>query len=244
MAIMIGMLSLTSTMSVFAEMKQMPDGTIFDAKSYAQMNPDVVMGLRRWTNEENLYLHYVNQGKAEGRLAYEGAKAVPNPIAGATLVNVYTARPLIAGNDGVGHYELYSNGIWLSKVTEADLQCVSEMIERKYLLYRTNFSDGLLDEDNNGIDDRDPYNESGYTDFNNNCIADGMQYSVLQVARWTPEGEFEKIYGYKIDNPADTTGNKQFYACEHGVLDGTYICQKCAAENYEKFWSRLQPINQ
>ena len=45
--------------------------------------------------------------------------------------------------------------------------------DKKYWILRTDFSDGLWDEDGNGIDDRDPYNDCGYTDLNHNAIVDG-----------------------------------------------------------------------
>lgn len=59
---------LGSQMSVSAEPAIMTDGTVFDAEYYAQNNPDVVAALG--TDMATLYNHYVSNGKAEGRLAY------------------------------------------------------------------------------------------------------------------------------------------------------------------------------
>ena len=53
----------------YAGIKTMPDGGLFDADFYAESYPDLkaVFG----NNEILLYSHYVNCGKAEGRLPYE-----------------------------------------------------------------------------------------------------------------------------------------------------------------------------
>ncbi len=59
---------LSSSLTAFAAPETMPDGTIFDAEYYAQSNPDVAAVLG--TDKNALYQHYLNYGKAEGRLAY------------------------------------------------------------------------------------------------------------------------------------------------------------------------------
>ena len=51
--------------------KTMPDGGTFDAEYYAQNNPDVVAALG--SDENVLYQHYINYGKAEGRAPYQQA---------------------------------------------------------------------------------------------------------------------------------------------------------------------------
>lgn len=55
-------------MTALAAPKTMSDGGTFDPEYYAQQNPDVVAALG--TNENVLYQHYLNNGKAEGRLPY------------------------------------------------------------------------------------------------------------------------------------------------------------------------------
>ena len=60
-------LTLASSITAFAAPEIMPDGGVFDAEYYAQNNPDVVVAFG--TDKELLYSHYVNCGKAEGRLA-------------------------------------------------------------------------------------------------------------------------------------------------------------------------------
>ena len=72
MSLIVGVLTLTSVMPVFAAPKQMADGNMFDVEYYATSNPDVasVFGI----DENLLYSHYVNCGKNEGRKPYaEGA---------------------------------------------------------------------------------------------------------------------------------------------------------------------------
>lgn len=59
------------SLPVHAQPVELPDGTLFDPEYYAQANPDVaaVFG----TDENLLYLHYVQFGKAEGRAPVAGA---------------------------------------------------------------------------------------------------------------------------------------------------------------------------
>ncbi len=64
----------TLALSVFAAPKKMSDGQIFDAEYYAKNNPDVVAALG--SDENVLYNHYLNYGKAEGRLPYADASSV------------------------------------------------------------------------------------------------------------------------------------------------------------------------
>ena len=60
-------LTLASSVTAFAAPEVMPDGGVFDAEYYAQNNPDVAAAFGM--DKELLYSHYVNCGKAEGRLA-------------------------------------------------------------------------------------------------------------------------------------------------------------------------------
>ena len=60
-------LTIASSITAFAAPEVMPDGGVFDAEYYAQNNPDVAAAFGM--DKELLYSHYVNCGKAEGRLA-------------------------------------------------------------------------------------------------------------------------------------------------------------------------------
>ena len=80
------------------------------------------------------------------------------------------------------------------------------MFEEKYRILRTDYSDGLLDKDGNGIDDRDPYNSCGYTDLNFNCIADGAVALDEYQADWLPLQVESNRYKYS--------------KCPHGVVNG------------------------
>lgn len=62
-------LTLASSITVFAAPEVMPDGGVFDAEYYAQNNPDVVAAFG--TDKELLYSHYVNCGQAEGRQGFQ-----------------------------------------------------------------------------------------------------------------------------------------------------------------------------
>lgn len=57
-------------MTVNAEPKTMPDGTLFDAEYYAETNPDVVAVFG--TDEMSLYEHYIHFGRTENREAVAG----------------------------------------------------------------------------------------------------------------------------------------------------------------------------
>ena len=57
----------TCSVTGFAAVKTMPDGTQFDAAFYAASNPDVAAAIG--TDENALYQHYITFGKAEGRAA-------------------------------------------------------------------------------------------------------------------------------------------------------------------------------
>lgn len=90
--------------------------------------------------------------------------------------------------------------------------------DKKYIIDRIDFSDGLLDIDGNGIDDRDPSNSCGYTDLNFNCIADGAPIA--------PDG-------YWLES--QYWGNS---LCKHGVVGGSELCRnpECVAEMAYARW--------
>lgn len=128
-----------------------------------------------------------------------------SPITDATLVYSYETWGAAAKTYRV---EEYSNGIWVSRAIEGWEGC-----EPEYWILRTDFSDCLLDEDGNGIDDRDPYNDCGYTDLNHNCMADGAP----QLEMYCPEEE-----------------HTPFWTCEHGIINGAYICQRTECQEFRE----------
>lgn len=83
------------------------------------------------------------------------------------------------------------------------------------MVCRTDFSDGLVDLDANGIDDREPLNTSGLVDRNFNSVADGAPL---------------RLYGYVNDwrSEAYLIGTR----CNHNVVRDWYIlgCPACAEE--------------
>ena len=68
---MMVLLTFSYSITALAAPKKMSDGQMFDAEYYAEHNPDVVKALG--TAEDVLYKHYVEHGKAEGRLPYANA---------------------------------------------------------------------------------------------------------------------------------------------------------------------------
>lgn len=126
-----------------------------------------------------------------------------SPVEGASLVSSYETFGAAVSTYRV---EEYSNGIWVSKSIVGWSGCDS-----KYWILRTDYSDGLLDQDNNGIDDRDPYNNCGYMDLNHNAVADGAPslQSMCAEEEHTP-----------------------FWTCDHGVINGAYICQHQECEEF------------
>ena len=198
----------------------MPDGNVFDAEYYASTYADVKEALG--TDEAVLYKHYLDYGKKEGRspIAHSSQslnqsttanQTKESPVAGATMIDSYETWGAAVSTYRV---EKYSNGVWLCKGVEGWPGCDS-----KYWILRTDFSDGLQDADGNGLDDRDPLNDCGYTDLNHNCMADGAPSKPMFIseAEHTP-----------------------FRTCEHGVINGTYICQEQKCKSYRAWMSTVR----
>lgn len=104
LALIIATVTLLSSMTVFAAPKTMPDGGTFDPEYYAQQYPDVaaITG-----NDENaLYAHYVQYGKAEGRQPYGEYKAPEIPKGESITVPATDMKlgNIIIGNDKRGRW--------------------------------------------------------------------------------------------------------------------------------------------
>ena len=80
---------MTSSLTVFAAVKTMPDGGKFDPQYYASTYPDVAAAFG--TDETALYNHYKACGKAEGRKPYADADAQTAAPAAASTVNAANA---------------------------------------------------------------------------------------------------------------------------------------------------------
>ncbi len=203
-AVSLSMMCMTAN----AAPKTMSDGTVFDAEYYAETYPDVKEAFGN--DEAALFNHYVQYGKSEGRKPCK--EAVVSPVANAELVSSFETWGSAAKTYRV---EEYSNGVWVSRAIEGWEGC-----DPKYWILRTDYSDCLLDEDGNGIDDRDPYNTCGYTDLNHNCMADGAS----------------ALHGYVPENE-----HTPFWTCEHGIVNGTRICQRQECED-DREWMRRAVI--
>lgn len=162
----------------------------FDAEYYAQNNPDVTAALG--TDEDVLYRHFIEYGKAEGRLGCVNKYAEHGQVVSEIAD---TSRTIFVYEDGfmvMRSYYLY------------------DVADDKYLIPRTDFSDGLLDNDHNGIDDRDPFNTCEYTDLDYNCVADG--------APLFPD--LAGVVGYSL--------------CKHNVIDGLFHMNCPGCESYRE----------
>lgn len=202
-------LLLCGSITVMASPKTMPDGTVFDAEYYAQNNPDVVAAYG--TDENLLFEHYVQYGKGEGRLP-ASTSAIDN---GKEIVSQEFFDEWISFDY---YIYTYKDGSKVRKyIFDPNDNPYEGNFDSKYLIPRTDYSDGLLDKDNNGIDDRDPYNNCGYTDFNFNCVADGAP-------------GLPPLKGFA---PWDETVLRLSSTCQHGVVGGKYeLCvnPECIAE--------------
>ena len=121
-----------------------------------------------------------------------------DPTLGAELVRSYESglTMCIRGCN----VEEYANGITKIQVFKGWSGC-----DPKYWIFRTDFSDGLIDEDGNGLDDRDPLNDCGYTDLNFNAVIDGAPSYPSMI---------------------DESETARYTLCQHGVVNGTYICKQ------------------
>lgn len=208
LAAMAATMVLSSSLTAFAAPETMPDGTIFDAEYYAQNNPDVVAVFG--TDKDVLFTHYTTYGKTEGRLPYANSN---NSVLenGAVLVSSSTD----AFPDHI--VDIYSDGSKVHRVVGG----LTARYDSIYAIYRTDYSDGLLDKDGNGIDDRDIYNSCGYTDLDFDCIADGALFS---------QEYLDLSQGYTVEH-----GFGGATLCEHGVLWGGYHGMCLAPECVYKY---------
>ena len=211
-------LTLASSMTAFAAPEVMPDGGVFDAEYYAQNNPDVVAAFG--TDKELLYSHYVNCGKAEGRLGFQ------------ITADMYTTCPVASqktlellatgGTEGVHYIRPSKVNPHMKEYRLGGSESGWDNWSEELLLERTDFPDGLIDLDGNGLDDRDPINSLGFIDLNMNGMDD------RSVGVWD-KTDLEKNPTNKEEHW--TTGTS--YMCEHGVVCKSKVspklCVQCEA---------------
>lgn len=171
----------------------------FDAAYYAQNNPDVAAALG--TDADVLYQHYMEYGKAEGRLG---------------CANEHSEHGQIVSeiSDRDSTMFIYEDGFRILKSYYLDDGCTDDI----YMIPRTDYSDGLRDNDHNGIDDRDPFNTCGYTDFDYNCVADGAPlYQDIGEVIW-----------HRL--------------CKHNVIDGLFDMNCPGCEPYREKLRRVHVL--
>lgn len=211
-------LTLASSVTAFAAPEVMPDGGMFDAEYYAQNNPDVAAAFG--TDKELLYSHYVNCGKAEGRLGFQITEDMYTTC---PVASPKTLALLVSGGIEGEHYVRPSKvNPHMKEYRLGGSESGWDTWSEELLLERTDFPDGLIDLDGNGLDDRDPINSLGYIDLNLNGIDD------RSVGVWD-KTDLEK-------NPISRGGTS--YMCEHGVVckssSSPKLCQICEAAEAEQ----------
>ncbi len=137
--LLIAVMLMGNCLTVAAAPQTMPDGNVFDAEYYAQNNPDVAAAVG--TDANALYQHYINFGRAEGRLPYAGAESTAAPAAavsagpGARLIDKNTIQfsahfaTLPASDDGILYvYELavFENAIPAGRAPIASLAMTAD----------------------------------------------------------------------------------------------------------------------
>lgn len=112
-------------------------------------------------------------------------------------------------------------------------------IMRNAVLLRTDFGGELLDEDGNGIDDRDPVNNCGYIDINCNALDDRFEIALLGGAQAELGPEEAQMFQVLL--------NTISHRCPHGIVasrfeydatlgcyfsypDYLMVCPKCSEE--------------
>ena len=94
--------------NVLAAPEIMPDGGIFDAEYYAQMNPDVagVLG----TDRDVLYEHYKTYGRAEARLPFDPAEDIASHLSvSSTTVKEFYGNAVFIGDSIMNGFRNYSS---------------------------------------------------------------------------------------------------------------------------------------
>lgn len=233
-------LMLGSGLTAYAQPKTMPDGTVFDAEFYANTYPDVKAAFGN--DEEALYDHYVTYGKLEGRAASAAgagtaAKAAPQ----AEVVSVETiANPASNRANAIkGTITTLADGTKIATTDKDYVKFITQNygLDEQYLIPRTDYSTGLIDEDHNGIDDRDPYNSCGYTDLNYNCVADGAPCTGYWLTIDLPTNSKDVLPPEEVkrlfENPIKVYYTEEELTlgriCKHGIVQQfwTFSCQKC-----------------
>lgn len=121
-------------------------------------------------------------------------------------------------------------------------------IMRNAVLLRTDFGGELVDEDGNGIDDRDPVNNCGYIDINCNALDDRFEIAFLGAVQAEAGPEQAQMFQALL--------NMISHRCPHGIVASNFeydatigcifsypdyfrVCPKCSEELGEAVDSML-----
>ena len=226
-------------MTVYAQPKTMPDGTVFDAEYYANTYPDVKAAFGN--DEKALYNHYIKYGKAEGRLGVAPQNDAIPVATQAQVVSVETISEYIPtrGTIVYGTMTTLTDGTKIAKTDKKYIKHLADtyQFDEKYIIPRTDYSTGLIDKVKNGIDDRDPYNSCGYTDLNYNCVADGAPCSFYMMELPDLPNTNSALSPEEVQKLIDSATPKYYKeedigldkCCEHGIVwhAWSFYCKKC-----------------
>ena len=109
LAVLLSLLFIPATVSKAAEVEETATEPAFDAAFYASQYPDVVAAFGN--DEQMLYLHYVNSGKAEGRFANAQEATVASAVNSTAQGEVANTK-----NDGVYNILAIGNSITMHPV--------------------------------------------------------------------------------------------------------------------------------
>lgn len=223
--LLIGILSCS--ISVTAAPKIYDNKEVFDAEYYATNNPDIVSVLG--TDENVLLEHYLNYGKAEGRLGIDPNSDIYTKVvtpSAEALAKIADTSGDVLGIDYI--YENYEGlddlfihyrlGSHIYDWEEEKFNINKSLFE----LHRTDFPDGLIDFDGNGIDDRDPINSMNVVDLNTNGT-DDRSWGIANG----------KLY----KDSERQNGESALRLCKHGLVsvssdcyEDYIVCYTCIAE--------------
>lgn len=200
------------------------NNTVFDAEYYRSNNPDVVAVLG--DTEEILLQHYINHGAAEGRLPFSPTANIYSKTVQPSAEVLARLTDLSLSTEGVDYTLHHWNDSPESPVyAYFRLALFPKASTSLTLVTRTDFPDGLIDLDGNGIDDRDPINTLDVIDLNTNGIDDrNMDYYNQETNTFV------------LDGSAPDNAIAYVYLCEHGVAIHPYeaygpinLCEVCTS---------------
>lgn len=194
----------------------------FDVKCYMAHNPDLVAV---FGTEDLLpyYVHFAQYGWDEKRIAV-GVYPVEDTYVDLTDPGIEGVHYVM--KDGQKYYMLSNCDIYYNTA-----------VGNVYPYQRTDFADGLVDKNHNGLDDRDPLDGKGFYDLNHDSIDD------RQI---TPNGSMNamqelRLFGQAYSPSTYMMGDSEYVECEHGIIVASWskkkvpiVCNQCKERQFMK----------